>query len=299
MSESGGESGRRRGLAKGLSALLGDDGADVLQAAPGAGPQVVPVELVRPSRFQPRRRFDDGEIRELAQSIGEQGVLQPLVVRRDPEIAGSYEIVAGERRWRAAQLAQLHQLPVIVRDVTDREALEISLVENVQREDLTALEEAQGYKRLIDDFGHTHDALAKAVGKSRSHMANTLRLLGLPEPVKAMLDDGKLTAGHARALLAAPDPTALGREVVARGLNVRQTERLVRSAAHPRRRARATTAQDVDTRAIARSLSDRLGLTVKVKHRRVGGWIEIRYRTLEQLDDILRRLGATVGRTGS
>lgn len=299
MSESGGESGRRRGLAKGLSALLGDDGADVLQAAPGAGPQVVPVELVRPSRFQPRRRFDDGEIRELAQSIGEQGMLQPLVVRRDPEIAGSYEIVAGERRWRAAQLAQLHQLPVIVRDVTDREALEISLVENVQREDLTALEEAQGYKRLIDDFGHTHDALAKAVGKSRSHMANTLRLLGLPEPVKAMLDDGKLTAGHARALLAAPDPTALGREVVARGLNVRQTERLVRSAAHPRRRARATTAQDVDTRAIARSLSDRLGLTVKVKHRRDGGWIEIRYRTLEQLDDILRRLGATVGRTGS
>lgn len=293
MSESGGESGRRRGLAKGLSALLGDDGADVLQAAPDAGPQVVPVELVRPSRFQPRRRFDEDEIRELAQSIGEQGVLQPLVVRRDPEIAGSYEIVAGERRWRAAQLAQLHQLPVIVRDVTDREALEISLVENVQREDLTALEEAQGYKRLIDDFGHTHDALAKAVGKSRSHMANTLRLLGLPEPVKAMLDDGKLTAGHARALLAAPDPTALGREVVARGLNVRQTERLVRSAAHPRRRARATSAQDVDTRAIERSLSDRLGLTVKVKHRREGGWIEIRYRTLEQLDDILRRLGRT------
>lgn len=293
MSESGGESGRRKGLAKGLSALLGDNGADVLQAAPGAGPQVIPVELVRPSRFQPRRRFDEDEIRELAQSIGEKGVLQPLVVRRDPEIAGSYEIVAGERRWRAAQLAQLHQLPVIVRDVTDREALEISLVENVQREDLTSLEEAQGYKRLIDDFGHTHDALAKAVGKSRSHMANTLRLLGLPEPVKAMLDDGKLTAGHARALLAAPDPTALGREVVARGLNVRQTERLVRSAAHPRRRARATSAQDVDTRAIERSLSDRLGLTVKVKHRREGGWIEIRYRTLEQLDDILRRLGRT------
>lgn len=293
MSESGGESGRRRGLAKGLSALLGDDGADILRAAPDAGPQVVPVELVRPSRFQPRRRFDEGEIRELAQSIGEKGVLQPLVVRRDPEIAGSYEIVAGERRWRAAQLAQLHQLPVIVRDVTDREALEISLVENVQREDLTSLEEAQGYKRLIDDFGHTHDALAKAVGKSRSHMANTLRLLGLPEPVKAMLDDGKLTAGHARALLAAPDPTALGREVVARGLNVRQTESLVRSAAQPRRRARATSAQDVDTRAIERSLSDRLGLTVKVKHRRKGGWIEIRYRTLEQLDDILRRLGRT------
>ena len=297
MSESGGESsgesGRRRGLAKGLSALLGDDGADILHAASDAGPQVIPVELVRPSRFQPRRRFDEGEIRELAQSIGEKGVLQPLVVRRDPEIAGSYEIVAGERRWRAAQLAQLHQLPVIVRDVTDREALEISLVENVQREDLTSLEEAQGYKRLIDDFGHTHDALAKAVGKSRSHMANTLRLLGLPEPVKAMLDDGKLTAGHARALLAAPDPTALGREVVARGLNVRQTERLVRSAAQPRRRARGTLAQDVDTRAIERSLSDRLGLTVKVKHRRKGGWIEIRYRTLEQLDDILRRLGRT------
>ncbi len=295
MSERGGDTGKRRGLAKGLSALLGDVGTDVLKAPGDAGPHQVPVEFLRPGRFQPRRRFDEDELRALSRSIGEKGVLQPLGVRRDPEVAGSYEIVTGERRWRAAQLAQLHELPVIVRDFSDREALEISLVENVQREDLTPLEEAEGYKRLLDDFGHGQQELARAIGKSRSHLANTLRLLGLPEPVKAMLDDGSLTAGHARALLAAPDPAALAGDVVARGLNVRQTERLVRSAARPRRRARGAAAADADTRAIEGRLADRLGLAVKIKHRREGGWLEIRYRTLAQFDDILRRLGVDRG----
>ena len=290
MTEGGGGSGRRRGLAKGLSALFGDGEADFLTALRRTGLQYVPVEFVRPSRLQPRRRFDESEIRALAASIGDKGILQPLIVRPDPSVSGSYEIVAGERRWRAAQLAKLHQLPVIVRQLSDREAVEISLVENVQRESLTPLEEAEGYRRLIDDFGHGQGELAKVVRKSRSHVANTLRLLALPDVVKAMLDDGKLTAGHARALLAAPDPAALGRDVVARGLSVRQTESLARGAAHPRRRTVTDRTPNADTRAIERTLSDRLGLTVRIKQRRGGGWVEIHYRTLEQLDETIRRL---------
>ncbi len=284
-------SGKRRGLAKGLSALLGDGDTDVLKSPLDTERQYVPVEFVRPSHLQPRRRFDEQEIRALATSIGDKGIIQPIIVRRDPTAAGSFEIVAGERRWRAAQLANLHQLPVIVRELSDREVLELSLVENVQRQDLTPLEEAGGYRRLIEEFGHSQDELAKIIGKSRSHLANTLRLLALPDPVKAMLDEGKLTAGHARALLVASDPVATGREVVARGLNVRQTEILVRGAANTRRRTRTASARDADTRAIEQTLCDRLGLTVRIKQRRSGGWVEIHYRALEQLDDIIRRLG--------
>ena len=284
-------SGKRRGLAKGLSALLGDGDTDVLKSPHDTERQYVPVEFVRPSHLQPRRRFDEQEIRALATSISDKGIIQPLIVRRDPTTAGSFEIVAGERRWRAAQLANLHQLPVIVRELSDREMLELSLVENVQREDLTPLEEADGYRRLIEEFGHGQDELANIIGKSRSHLANTLRLLALPDPVKMMLDEGKLTAGHARALLAASDPVATGRVVVARGLNVRQTETLVRGAAHTRRRTRTASARNADTRAIEQTLCDRLGLTIRIKQRRSGGWVEIHYRTLEQLDDIIRRLG--------
>ncbi len=295
MSEGGADGGRRRGLAKGLSALLGDGEAEVLGASRDAGLQHLPVEYLRPSRFQPRRRFDDAQIAALAESIREKGVLQPLVVRRDQDAAGSYEIVTGERRWRAAQLAQLHQVPVIVGDFTDREALEIALVENVQREDLTPLEEAEGYQRLIDEFAHGQAGLARSIGKSRSHVANTLRLLGLPDTVKAMLDDGRLTAGHARALLGAPDPAALAADVAARGLNVRQTEKLARRAASGRRRARPAAQPDPDTRAVERGLSDRLGLTVKIRHRGPGGRVEIRYSRLEQLDEVLRRLGGEGG----
>lgn len=301
MSDSGGSDGggdgRRRGLAKGLSALLGDIGADGLNAPRDAAPQIVPIEFLRPSSFQPRRRFDEEHLRALAESIREKGILQPLVVRSDPQSAGSFEIVIGERRWRAAQIAQLHELPVVVRACTDQEALEVALVENVQREDLTPLEEAEGYKRLIDEFAHSQEDLARVVGKSRSHVANTLRLLGLPDEVKAMLEDGGLSAGHARALLAAPDPIALAKEIIARGLNVRQTESLVREKAPERRRTPkapgpdSQIAQDADTLALERSLSDRVGLKVRILHRDPGGRVEIHYRTVEQLDDVVRRLG--------
>ena len=290
MSDSSDDGGRRRGLAKGLSALLGDVGATVLEAPDENAPQTVPVDFLHPGRYQPRRRFDDDDLEELAASMREIGVLQPLVVRRDPQAPSYYEIVTGERRWRAAQLAQIHELPVIVRDFSDREALEAAMIENVQRENLTALEEAEGYERLAAEFAHTQEALAKAVGKSRSHVANTIRLLGLPAPVKAMLDDGRLSAGHGRALLGAPDPVALANEVAAKGLNVRQTERLARRAAKGTRR-RAALAVDPNTRALERSLSDRLGLAVTIKHRDPGGRIEIRYKTLEQLDDFVRRVG--------
>ncbi len=292
MSDISDDGGKRRGLAKGLSVLLGDIGTAVLGASDDSAPQSVPVDFLRPGRYQPRRRFGDDDLQELADSMREMGVLQPLVVRRDADAPGYYEIVTGERRWRAAQRAQLNELPVMVRDFSDREALEAAMIENVQRENLTALEEAEGYKRLADEFSRTQDALARTVGKSRSHVANSVRLLGLPDAVKAMLDDGRLSAGHGRALLGAPDPAALAGDVAAKGLNVRQTERLVRRAAKgPRRRPTPTGADDPNTRALERSLSDRLGLAVTIKHRDPGGSVEIRYKTLEQLDDVIRRLG--------
>ncbi len=292
MSDSTDDGGKRRGLAKGLSALLGDVGTAVLDAPDDTAPHSVPIEFLHPGRYQPRRRFDDDDLQELADSMREMGVLQPLVVRRDADAPGYYEIVTGERRWRAAQRAQLNELPVMVRDFSDREALEAAMIENVQRENLTALEEAEGYQRLAEEFSHTQDALARAVGKSRSHVANTVRLLGLPDAVKAMLDDGRLSAGHGRALLGAPDPAALAADIAAKGLNVRQTERLVRRAVKgPRQRPAPTGADDPNTRALERSLSDRLGLAVTIKHRDPGGSVEIRYKTLEQLDDVIRRLG--------
>lgn len=292
MSDIPDDGGKRRGLAKGLSALLGDVGTAVLDAPDESAPQSVPVEYLRPGRYQPRRRFDDDGLAELAASIRAVGVLQPLVVRRDAAAPGNYEIVTGERRWRAAQRAKLHEVPVIVRDFSDREALEAAMIENVQRENLTALEEAEGYQRLAEEFSHTQDALARTVGKSRSHVANTMRLLGLPDAVKAMLDDGRLSAGHGRALLGAPDPAALAADVASKGLNVRQTERLVRRAAkRPRQRRASVDADDPNTRALERRLSDRLGLAVAIKHRDPGGRVEIRYQTLEQLDDVIRRLG--------
>ena len=292
MSDISDDGGKRRGLAKGLSALLGDVGTAVLDAPDESAPHSVPVEYLRPGRYQPRHRFDDDNLAELAASIRAVGVLQPLVVRRDAAAPGNYEIVTGERRWRAAQRAKLHEVPVIVRDFSDREALEAAMIENVQRENLTALEEAEGYQRLAEEFSRTQDVLARAVGKSRSHVANTMRLLGLPDAVKAMLDDGRLSAGHGRALLGAPDPAALAADVASKGLNVRQTERLVRRAAkRPRQRRASVDADDPNTRALERGLSDRLGLAVTIKHRDPGGRVEIRYQTLEQLDDVIRRLG--------
>ena len=295
MSKDGaGEGPPRRGLARGLSALLADVDTDAWKRPGDAPPQTVPIEFLRPSPNQPRRRFDAGAIEALAESIRAKGILQPLLVRRDSENPGAYEIVAGERRWRAAQAAKVHEVPVVVHSLSDREALEVGLVENVQREDLTAIEEAGGYRRLIDEFDHSQEELASIIGKSRSHVANTLRLLGLPEAVKAMVDDGRLSAGHGRALLAAKDPAKLAdlaEHVVSKGLNVRQTEALVRRPVSPGAARRKPAPADVNTRAIERGLGDLLGLEVKIHHHAPGGTLTIRYRTLTELDDLLKRLG--------
>ena len=200
---------KKRGLGRGLSALLGDAAGEYAGPEQEGAPRQVPIEHLRPSRFQPRREMAEDNLRELADSIAEKGVLQPILVRPDPEQPQAFEIIAGERRWRAAQLAQLHELPVIIRTFSDREALEVALVENLQRQDLSPLDEAEGYRRLMDEFGHTQEDLGKTIGKSRSHVANTLRLLALPAPVKRLVVDGLLSAGHARALLASDDPESL------------------------------------------------------------------------------------------
>ena len=277
---------RKKGLGRGLAALLGDDAADFADLGRDHAARSVPIEKLRPNRFQPRRRWDAEALQALAQSVGARGVLQPILVRPVADQTGSYEIIAGERRWRAAQLARLHEVPVVVKDVSDGDSLELALIENVQRQDLAPLEEAGGYQRLIDEFRYTQGQLATAVGKSRPHIANTLRLLGLPDPVKAMLDDGRLSAGAARALLTADDPVALANDIVRRGLNVRDVERI-----RARRAPRPAAMKDADTRALEDSLTAALGLKVTVQHRGdTGGEVRIGYRSLEQLDEICRRI---------
>lgn len=296
---------KRRNLGRGLSALLGDSGAAVAAsvmegAASGAsadkprGLRTLPVGELKPGKFQPRRLFDEEAIADLVESVREKGILQPILVRPHD---GGYEIIAGERRWRAAQRAQLHEVPVIVREFTDREALEVALVENLQRQDLSPLEEAEGYRRLIDEFSHTQEELAKALGKSRSHVANMMRLLGLPDPVKDMVAQGKLTAGHARALLTASDPVGLARAVVDRHLNVRQTEKLAQEeggkAAKVSKAGRPPAhAKDPDTAALERDLTELLGVRVTIKPLGKGGELTVHYGSLEQLDDVLSRLTA-------
>ena len=282
----------RRGLGRGLAALLGDEplSENAGDVAPRA-PQSIPVDRIYPGRFQPRHRFDEDELKALAASIREKGVLQPVLVRPHNDKAHAFELVAGERRWRAAQLAGVHDIPALVRDLTDRDALEIALVENIQRQDLSPLEEAEGYQRLVDEFSHTQEALAKVVGRSRSHVANMLRLLTLPDPVKLMLDDGRLTAGHARALLGADDPLDLARQVVTRQLNVRQTERLAqtgRKAATSRQRL--VPGKSADILALEKRLSEALGLRVTVEDRGGKGELVIRYQSLDQLDGLLAKL---------
>jgi ParB family chromosome partitioning protein len=276
----------RRPLGRGLAALFGEaEGDDSDRTAP----RLVPIAAIRPGALQPRRRFAEAELDGLAQSIREQGMLQPLLVR--PLGGGSdFELVAGERRWRAAQRVGLHEVPVVIRTLGDPEAIEVALVENLQREDLSALEEAAAYRRLIDEFGRTQAALADAVGRSRSHVANTLRLLSLPEAVRCRLDDGTLSAGHARALLAAADPTALAGEIVRRGLNVRATEQLVRRRQGSRRRPQRP--RDADGAALERELGDRLGLRVTLAARARGGTLSLHYQRLDQLDRLLQLLRA-------
>lgn len=278
---------RRKGLGRGLAALMDD--IRPVEDAPRAPDTELPIELLRPNPDQPRKAFDDAELEALAESIRAKGVIQPLIVRPDPERPDGYQIVAGERRWRAAQRAQVHRLPVVIRAFDDREILEIGILENVQRTDLNPIEEATGYARLVEQFGHTQEQLASAMGKSRSHIANALRLLSLPEPVQAMLRDGRLTAGHARALITAADPAALARQVVALGLSVRDTERLAKRAATvPPSRAQA--AKDPDTAALEADLSAALSMRVALRHSGQGGELRISYNSLEALDALCARL---------
>jgi ParB family chromosome partitioning protein len=299
---------KRRSLGRGLSALLGDSGvaaaASVLDngaSAPAAAPagrglRTLPVGQLKPGKFQPRRQFEEEAIADLVESVREKGILQPILVR---PLDGGYEIIAGERRWRAAQRAQLHEVPVIIREFTDKEALEVALVENLQRQDLSPLEEADGYRRLVDEFSHTQEELAKAVGKSRSHVANMMRLLALPDPIKAMVEAKQISAGHARALLTADDPLALARQVVDKQLNVRQTEKLAAGEAKAKSsaggRPPAASHKDADTAALERDLAELLGVRVTLTPMGKGGELTIHYGSLEQLDDILSRLSG--GRT--
>ena len=291
---------RRKGLGRGLSALLGDDEAPAVEtesAEPTTRPtKTVPIEFITANPKQPRKRFDDAAIDGLVESVREKGILQPILVRPHPTETNVYEIVAGERRWRAAQRAKLHEIPVLVRDLSDRDTLEIALVENIHREDLTPLEEAEGYQRLIDEFSHTQDALANAIGKSRSHIANMLRLLSLPEEVKSMVDDGLLTAGHARALLGTPNAEDLAHIVVKKELSVRQTEKLAQNAKQgPMNNVvdkigKAVDRRDADTIALEKSLTDHLGLKVELKGAGETGAVVIHYKSLDQLDGLLERL---------
>ncbi len=300
------ESQHRTNLGRGLAALFGEEGEDYATLDKLRATKDVPIEQLHPNPWQPRRSFDEAAAQELAESVKANGVLQPILVRRHPQRSGEFEIVAGERRWRAAQLARLHEVPVVIRDLSDGQSLEMALVENVQRQDLEALEEAEAYQRLIEEFSHSQEEVARAVGKSRSHVANTLRLLTLPDAVKAMLADHRLSAGHARAVLGADDPETVAREVVAQGLNVRQTERLAKAqrapehaggrASSPKTAARGHgQAKDPDTKTLERDLSARLGLKVSIDFHGRGGCLSINYETLEQLDDLLRRLDHRVG----
>lgn len=282
----------KRRLGRGLAALIGQmDQPLQVETPPAVNPdRMVPIEFVTRNPRNPRRYFDENELRDLASSIRQHGIVQPVVVRTVG--SGRYEIIAGERRWRAAQLAGFIEIPVIVRDVDDRTALEIAIVENVQRADLNPLEEAMGYDQLIAEHGYTQNDLGEIIGKSRSHVANSLRLLKLPDPVREMLAQGSLSAGHARALVSTTDPTTLARQIVSKGLSVRDAEKLAQNEI----KSQATGAsarkgeKDSDTLALERSLSDTLGLDVAISHKGTGGQIRINYRSLEQLEEICRLL---------
>jgi len=279
---------KHRGLGRGLSALIGDDAVPVRSDTPSRKSPMLPVAFLRPNRFQPRKRFAEDDIRDLAESIREKGVLQPILVRPVAGDPNAFEIVAGARRWRAAQIAKLHEVPVVIREMADAEALELAIVENVQRADLNAIEEAAAYHELMDRFGYTQEKISQEVGKSRSHVANTLRLLRLPEGVKAMVRDGSLTAGHARALLAVPDPEARAKEIVAQSLNVRETEQ---RSAKEGKRPRARAAIDPNVAQLESNLTNMLGLKVQILHKsKEGGEVRVAYKTLEQLDGLVHRL---------
>lgn len=289
----------RRGLGRGLSALMADvqlsEEAD--RAAPSAATSTLPIEAIVPNPDQPRRDFSEADLESLAASIRQRGVLQPLIVRALSGETGRYQIVAGERRWRAAQRAQVHSVPVVVRDLTDTEVLEIAIIENIQRADLNAVEEAQGYKQLMERFGHTQEKVAEALGRSRSHIANLLRLLTLPDDVQRLLRDGALSAGHARALVTAENASLLAKQVVSGGLSVRETERLAKEAQGVKTPNAGSPAarpveKDADTRALEADLSATMGMKVTIDHSQgqEHGNVTIRYRDLEELDTLCQRL---------
>lgn len=287
---------RPLGLGRGLSALLGSEAEDYAALDKVRAAKDVPIELLRPNRYQPRHRFDEADLEDLVESIREKGILQPILVRRLVDEPDQYEIIAGERRWRAAARAKLHRVPVVIRDFTDGEALEVAIIENVQRADLSPIEEALGYERLMKEFGHTQEQLGQIVGKSRSHVANLLRLLTLPPPVQEMLNDGRLTMGHARALVTAANPLALAQQIVRENLTVREVEDLAREqkpgAAKPgAKRNASSAAKDPDIAALEADLSEAVGYKVVIEDNgKGGGELRIAYKTLDQLDELCRRL---------
>ncbi|RNF34682.1 ParB/RepB/Spo0J family partition protein [Paracoccus methylarcula] len=283
----------KRGLGRGLSALMAD--MDVTTPEP-QDRSMIPIEQITANPDQPRRQFKPEALSELADSLKSRGVLQPLIVRPHPKDRGLYQIVAGERRWRAAQMAQLHELPVIIRELSDAEVLEVAIIENIQRADLNAIEEATSFRQLMDRFGHTQEKLAEALNKSRSHIANLLRLLNLPDPVQELVKGGQLSAGHARALITAPNAVQLARKIVEKGLSVRETEELVRKQSEPAAKENKASARkqekDADTRALESDLSAHLRMKVAIKHAGMdGGQISITYRDLDQLDQLCQILG--------
>jgi ParB family chromosome partitioning protein len=293
-----GDEGGKMRLGRGLAALIGDVGDEIGVVERARGQRRVPIEFLRPNPRNPRKTFDEGELARLASSIRERGIIQPVLVRAIPTTPDAYEIVAGERRWRAAQAAGLHEVPVVVVDIDDKTSLEYAILENVQRSDLNPIEEAAGYQRLLDDFKYTQEELSKVIGKSRSHLANIVRLLDLPPAVKDRVIAGEITAGHARALLAVKNPEAVARRVVEQGLTVRDVEEIAyadHGNAEPKagRRRKAEIQKDPDTRAVEKALEDVLGLAVSIEHKGQGGELRIRYGTLEQLDGLCRRLNAS------
>jgi ParB family chromosome partitioning protein len=286
------DDGRSR-LGRGLAALIGDVGEETKKTERARSQRRVPVEFITPNPRNPRRNFPEADLEELAASLREKGVIQPIVVRPVNGAGDRFQIIAGERRWRAAQRAGLHDVPIVSVDVTEDEALQLAIVENVQRTDLNAVEEATGYQALINDFRHSHDEIAKVVGKSRVHITNTLRLLKLPEAVQDHIRSGKLTAGHARVLIGRPDAEERAEQIIAQGLNVRQVEELMRAGDHEQQRpagANGKSGKNPDTVALERRLSDALGLKVSIDHRGDGGAVRVHYRNLDQLDDVVRRL---------
>jgi ParB family transcriptional regulator, chromosome partitioning protein len=283
-------------LGRGLAALLGDAGDDAATQDRRGNQRKTPIEFLRPNPRNPRKAFDEADLDDLAASIKERGIIQPVLVRAIPRVADAYEIIAGERRWRAAQRAGLHEIPIVVLEAGDREALEIAIVENVQRADLNALEEAVGYAQLATDYSYSHADIARIIGKSRSHIANTLRLTGLPEHARSLLASGKLSPGHARALLAVSHPDAIADRIVAQGLTVRDVERLAQQEADKplQSRQKPPAKVDADTRALEEKLGVALGAHVTIRHSGESGEIRVKFKNFEQLDDFCRRLSQPV-----